>query len=357
MKRKFLITTLMLMLVQMGAMAADAVVNGISYFLNNDRKEAKVTGVNSISDGIVTIPETMEYQKQIYTVTCIGDEAFRDKKELKSITIPKTVVEIGDNIFLNSSNITSIVVDKDNAVFDSRNNCNAIIESETDELLFGCQTTKIPDTVTRIGDNAFYKQENLTHIDIPNSVTSIGKNAFFYCSGLTEFVMPNSVVHIGSGILNGCSGLTSVIFSNSLTSIPVFTLTYCPNITTLIIPASVNTIDMNAIDCRNLTDIYFLGNEVPNVDPRAINDDFGAFNSISDITIHVPEGSKDEYDTDLYNHFNKVVDDALTDPVVAGIDIFSSYQKESAFFNLAGQRASATAKGIVIKNGKKVINK
>ncbi|MDY6438645.1 MAG: leucine-rich repeat domain-containing protein [Prevotella sp.] len=158
----------------------------------------------------VTIPSS---------VTSIGDDAFYGCRGLTSVTIPNSVTSIGDGAFAYCSGLTSIVVGKNNTKYDSRDNCNAIIEAASNTLIRGCKTTVIPNSVTSIGDYAFSDCSSLTSITIPNSVTSIGSYAFDGCSGLTSFEIPNGVTSIGSYAFTGCSGLTSVTIPNSVTSI------------------------------------------------------------------------------------------------------------------------------------------
>ena len=91
-----------------------------------------------------------------------------------------------------------MVVDSENPNYDSRNDCNAIIETATNELAFGCKNTVIPNTVTSIGKNAFKGITGMTSIEIPESVVSIGDNAFALCFDLTgDLTIPNSVTYIG----------------------------------------------------------------------------------------------------------------------------------------------------------------
>ena len=149
----------------------------------------------------VTIPNS---------VTSIGRTSFVDCRGLTSMTIPNSVTSIGDYAFSGCSGLTSIIVESGNSVFDSRNNCNAIIKTETNELITGCENTTIPNSVTSIGDYAFYNCSGLTSMTIPNSVTSIGDYAFEDCSGLTSVTIPNSVTNIGWGSFSGCSGLTEI---------------------------------------------------------------------------------------------------------------------------------------------------
>ena len=103
-----------------------------------------------------------------------------------------------------------IKVDAGNTKYDSRNNCNAIIETASNTLIAGCKNTIIPNSVTRIGGYAFSGCTGLTSVTIPNSLTSIGYHMFANCSGLTSVTIPNSVTSIGDYAFSGCSGLAEV---------------------------------------------------------------------------------------------------------------------------------------------------
>ena len=127
----------------------------------------------------VTIPNS---------VTSIGERTFLGCSDLTSVTIGNSVTSIGGGAFLYCSGLTSIIVDSENQIYDSRENCNAIIETASNKLLYGCKNTIIPNSVTSIGDYAFYYCSGLTSVTIPNSVTSIGEWAFRDCSGLTSVI-------------------------------------------------------------------------------------------------------------------------------------------------------------------------
>ena len=141
------------------------------------------------------------------SVTSIGSVAFYSCSGLKSVTIPNSVTSIGDYAFKGCSGLTSIVVEKGNTKYDSRNNCNAIIETASNTLIRGCKTTVIPNSVKTIGSYAFDGCIGLTSVTIPNSVTSIGSSAFYYCIGLKSVTLPNSVTNIGYDAFSGCTGL------------------------------------------------------------------------------------------------------------------------------------------------------
>ncbi len=140
----------------------------------------------------------------------IAWSAFWDCTGLTSIVIPNSVTYVGNGAFGGCSGLTSIVVESGNPRYDSRNNCNAIIETANNMLMIGCNNTMIPNSVTEIGEGALSGCTGLTSIDIPNSVTKIGMYAFDSCTGLTSINIPNSVIEIGEGAFYSCTGLTDV---------------------------------------------------------------------------------------------------------------------------------------------------
>ena len=203
-------------------------VNGIYYFINGTTATVSFSGSHHYDhtdeytgdySGSVTIPATVTHGGTTYSVTIIGAGAFDDCRNLTAINIPNSVTTIGEGAFSDCSNLTSISVVSDNPKYDSRNNCNAIIETTTNTLIAGCMNTTIPKSVTSIGDSAFDGCSSLTAVNIPNSVTSIGGGAFSGCSSLAAVNIPNSVTSIGGGAFSGCSSLAAVSIPNSVSSI------------------------------------------------------------------------------------------------------------------------------------------
>ena len=182
------------------------------------------------------------------SVTSIGSEAFYGCSGLTSVTIPNSVTSIGSGAFSGCSGLTSIKVEDNNAKYDSRNNCNAIIEKSSNTLIVGCKNTIIPNSVTSIGGSAFRDCSGLTSITIPNSVTSIASSAFYGCSGLTSITIPNSVTSIDSYAFYGCSGLTSITIPNSVTSIDFAAFQNCNVLSSITIPNSVTSIASYAFE-------------------------------------------------------------------------------------------------------------
>jgi len=202
-------------------------IDGIVYEIDNDTKEAMVVKNNdSLRTGDIVIPSSITVDGIEYRMTSIGNDAFRGcvdatsvvipnsvksigeyafatcgftsitignsvetigtrafafNSRLTSVVIPKSVKSIDDLAFGEDNAMTTMIVEEGNSVYDSRENCNAIIETATNTLVEGCQASFIPSTVERIGNWAFCFRETLTKITIPESVVSIGDYAFASC--------------------------------------------------------------------------------------------------------------------------------------------------------------------------------
>lgn len=382
MKRKKLLSLsiLLLQFIPVASYADGTLINGICYNLNSTTKEAEVAKKEYKGD--INIPATVNNKGTTYNVTSIGYFAFNENKELtsvtipnsvthissrafrkctklKSITIPKSVTKIDDSILDSCINITSIIVDKNNKIYDSRNNCNAIIHTETNELIQGCKNTTIPNTVTRIGDNAFYGMTTLKSIDIPNSVTTIATFAFWNCKGLTSLTIPNSVIYIGDFAFMMCKNLKSVTLSQSLKSLQYYIFYECKSLTSITIPASVESCDVAAFcGCDNLKNIFFQSTTPPLMTETIHTiyelDNWGQNDKT---TIHVPIGFKDTFMNDFYWKTFSIIEDVTIPENTTGIYSIGKRDIEASFFDLSGMRLSAPRKGINIINGKKSIIK
>lgn len=143
------------------------------------------------------------------SVTSLGDWCFENCSSLTSINIPSSVNSIGFLCFTGCPGLTKMTVDEKNTVYDSRDNCNAIIETATNKMVWGCGNTIIPNSVTSL-DYGCFGGSNLKSVVIPSSVTSIGEWCFAYCESLIEVTIPSSVTKIGEDCFDGCTSLKTM---------------------------------------------------------------------------------------------------------------------------------------------------
>lgn len=151
------------------------------------------------------------------SVTAIGNCAFYGTN-IEDLFVPKSVVALGSNdneeqltSVFEGDNLMSIKVSPENKVYDSRNNCNAIIETASNSIIQGCNYTVIPDTVSRIAQYSFRDCKGINSLIIPNKVTTIERNAFDSCYGLEELFIPASVVEIAPLAFKRCCPYSIVV--------------------------------------------------------------------------------------------------------------------------------------------------
>ena len=276
-------------------------------------------------------------------VMSIGDFAFIDCGGLTSLEIPTSVSSIGSNPFSERSGLTSIKVDENNPKYDSRGDCNAIIETETNTLIVGCQNTIIPEDVVAIKGRAFMNFKGLTTITIPESVTKINYDedwglfqAFTHCSGLTSIKVdennqvydsrgdcnaiietatntlmsgclntkiPEDVTCIGKSAFYGCTGLTSITIPKAVTSIKSDAFRDCIGLTSVEIPSSVTNIGYDAFqNCIGLKSVVSLPSVLPTLD----NNIFDCVD-LSELTLYVPSQSIEMYkEAATWKDFGKI---------------------------------------------------
>ncbi len=302
---KVILTIVMVLCVALPTLAHNFEVNGIYYnYLNKTAKTVEVTyrgySYDSYSNeytGALAIPSSVTYNSTTYSITSIGNDAFRGCTGLTSVTIGNSVTSIGNYAFRDCSGLTSVTIPNSvttigsNAFWD----CTGLTEVNITDLSAWCKIDfgynanplyyakklklngteikdlVIPNDITEIKNYAFYNCRGLTSVTLGNSVTSIGEDAFQNCSGLTSVTLGNSVTSIGSSAFSSCTGLTSITIPNSVTTIGNYAFYNCSGLTSITIPNSVTSIGGCAfLYCTGLTSVT-IPNSVTSIGEYAFN--------------------------------------------------------------------------------------
>ena len=266
----------------------------------------------------VTIPDGIEV---------IADSAFTYCNLHGLITIPVSVKKIGVSAFFPMLYIDSIVVDARNRYYDSREGCNAIIETATNTLIAGCINTRIPEGVVNIAQDVFVGAEKLTDITLPASIRTIGEAAFVH-SGIVEINIPEGVTRLERYTFQYCENMGKVTLPQSLLTIETAALSHC-GYKELIIPENVTTIGDYAFDYCELLEKVVIGPSVESIGdfafdgckrlktvishipaenlPSLNNNVFG--NIAPDCVLYVPKGAKAIYEnTHGWSSFERIVE-------------------------------------------------
>lgn len=265
--KKQLLLIVMLLSAAASAFAVEVKIDGLWYEVIKKGKVAKVIESRDGNyTGNIVIPEAVEYESSTYSVTSIGDEAFRGNS-ITSVIIPYSVTSIGLSAFNGCMGLTSITIPNS-------------VTSLGDFAFSSCSgltSVTIPNSVTSIGYCVFQGCKSLLSVMIPNSVTSIGNGAFAFCSGLTSVMIPSSVTNIGEGAFKNCSGLISVTIPNSVTKIGESAFYGCSALISITIPNSVTIIESSTFQvCSGLTSVT-IPNSVTSIK-------YGAFEGCSSLT-------------------------------------------------------------------------
>ena len=355
------------------------------------------TGCSGLTN--ITFPESL---------VAIGEFAFSRCSGLEELIIPQNLNNIGYCAFKGCSELKRISVDENNLNYDSRNNCNALIETSTNTLLQGCNNTiipqgisvighgafshclelkkiEIPNTITAIKQSAFDGCKNLEELLLPNSVTELGGAAFAHCASLTEFVIPNSVTEIDGSLFNycsslkkvsipssitkisnwmfcNCSNLTTVELHNSIDSIGAYAFSSCTALTDFVIPNSVKVIEEYAFNwCKGLKEIV-IGKGVEEIGQSVFREcpNLEVVNSYIEnpmpilentftnynATLYIPKGTEQEYkNTSYWSLFSNVIEKFD----LSGINTPNVDNMPVEYYDLSGQRVYNPELGIFIK--------
>jgi len=226
------------------------------------------------------------------SVTSIGENAFRGCTKLTSIDIPNSVTSIGKGAFSSCYGLIEILVSEQNKDYSSM---DGVLFNKNKTTLIQFPIAKsgspyvTPESVTSIGDNAFYGT-NLKSISIGNRVETIGERAFFR-SSLTSINIGNSVKTIGNSAFTGCVRLTSIEIPNSVTLIEGSAFSNCTGLTNIEIPNSVTSMgNWPFYGCTKLASVT-IGNGI-----TSIGSIFSGCTGLTNVTIGNGVTSIEEYD-------------------------------------------------------------
>ena len=192
---KKLLLFIVLMMLPFKALCRSVSIDSINYNLNSSNKTAEVAFGNYSGD--IVIPSTVTQRDVEYTVTSIASNAFYSSPEMTSVSIPKSVTTIKHKrgSFYNCNKLASIVVEEGNPNYDSREGCNAIIETASNKLLHGANSSFVPNSVTIIGEGAFWGC-NFSTFSIPNSVTKMYETSYRYDTSKRKVCRPHSILGV-----------------------------------------------------------------------------------------------------------------------------------------------------------------
>ena len=302
-------------------------------------KEYTFTIVNNVTAKFKVKDEMSNFNFNTSVDTC-NITGLRDKT-VSEIIIPDYVTSIGEYAFYGCNSLASITLPFIGAsrtasygynevfgyIFGYTTSSDSYVSGATYQYYYNgvyyhyyiptsLKTVILSDSVTSIGNYAFYNCRGLTSVTIPNSVTSIGNYAFEGCSGLTSVTIPNGVTSIGDYTFSGCSGLTSVTIPDSVTSIGnyafwgcrgltsvtipdrvtsigYYTFSGCSGLTSVTIPDRVTSIGSSAFSgCSGLTSVT-IPNSVTSIGDRAFSDCYKLVEVINKSGLNITKGNSD----------------------------------------------------------------
>lgn len=323
-----------------GAGAGGAIVPIYTYTLD-DANRATITGYSGNATALY-IPEEIDGHE----VVAIGDRAFQNRTDLRTVMIPdsvtrinigafsgcinlanitlsKKIEKIGENAFYNCDSLQSVEIPKclndvyarydsidiPNGVFNECSNLKTIIFEEgstviADALFRGCdglESVTIPNTVTQIYGYAFADCKNLKNINISDSVTVLEENVFQNDTSITEINLPDSITALGRGVFSGCDRLKSIVIPDSVTNIGISAFSECKNLESVTLSKELEKIGENAFyNCDSLQSIEI---------PKSLKDVYATYDSID-----TPNGVFNECDnlkTIAFEEGSTVIADAL----------------------------------------------
>ncbi|MDD4636678.1 MAG: leucine-rich repeat domain-containing protein [Bacteroidales bacterium] len=287
-------------------------IDKLKYTINADGTSVSVARQNRFVSGFVTIPSVITYQEKTYTVSSIAISAFDGCQNLTSVTIPSTVLTIGEWAFAGCTSLLQIMLQKDHPAFTVMN--GALFDKEVKTLIAfpagrDGKTYTLPDTVTTVGVAAFDSCDNVSSVIIPEGVTTIQNHAFGGCYRLCSVIFPSTLASIGKYAFYRCSSLRSVVIPSGVSLVDNFSFRECDNLSSVTIPETVTEIGNNAFDgCVNLREFH-----IHHITPPELF----RFNYLGGLnrpfcTLYVPVGTKEDcMQSPLWSRFTRIREEAI----------------------------------------------
>ena len=264
------------------------------------------TGLTKIGSSTFYYCTSVEFVSFPITIKTIEASVFYGCSNLKSLVIPASVTSFSSGLnYKYCRKLASIVVEEGNQVYDSRDNCNAVIQKSSNTLMLGCMNTIIPNTVKEIGAYAFDNCYGLLKIEVPESVTKINSYGFSTCIAATEVSLPNSLTYISGSAFYNCESITSLKIPGSVTYIGATSFAECFALKEIELPKSVTTIGNNAFGSNTALEKMTVAWETP----LSITSGVFSNTDITKVTLYVPEGTKALYEAaEVWKNFGAIVE-------------------------------------------------
>ena len=346
-----------------GIIPSETTADGIYYSLDSEMLTATVTGcVEDLT--VLSIPSAISVSDHEFNVIAVAADAFNGNRAITSISIPASVISLGNDAFRNIANLRTLNIEDLAAwcaVEIANGNANPIYNVfPTNTANWGhvyfnneevAEELVIPDGVTALARN-FYGFKSLTSVTMPETLERLGDQTFANCTGLTSVEIPASVKSIGSAFWC-CTGLETITLSEGLETIGASTFYGCSALTEITIPSTVTEFTgyMTFSGCSALAEITCLAAEPPTFTYASMPDMIFDEETFANATLYVPADSKESYaGADVWKEFSNIED--YDDPNGSdSVDLIGSdADAEAVYFNLQGVRVdNPSERGVYIK--------
>ncbi len=320
-----------------GATETESTKTGAAYSTLPFEKAVVKEGITELDNYAFAYCKSLEEISLPDTLEILNAFMFSGCEKLKSVTVPKNVSFVGTMMFDKCYALEELIVDPENKVFDSRDNCNAIVNTETNCIRVAIRTTTFSKTVTAIGGGSYSGAPGVVEIVMPDTITDIFGDPFMACNELETVVLSPSLKEVGMNDFADCSSLKNVTIPNGIKSISPYAFLRCTSLEKISIPASVKGVYQSAFSgCKALKEVEFKSG-VEELGSFAFSDCTSLENvilpaSVKVIGPHAFRGCTELKKVSIYNSECEISDYAETIP------------DDTVIYGFAGSTAEAYAK-------------